>query len=102
MEVVCSFLVLSSERRSQRFGAHVSASKAVPEGRAAGDLLRQKTPLERPDPDPQSNTIEHVDRTFSDGLGSRYLFNVYCEINGVDMSCHSIQLSWWSVTAVRF
>lgn len=99
MEVVFSFLVLSSERRSQ-FGAHVSASKAVPEGRAAGDLLRQKTPLKRPDP--QSSTIEHVDRTFSDGLESRYLFNVYCEINRVDVSCHSIQLSWWSVTAVRF
>lgn len=66
---VKSFSVLSSERRSQRFGAHVSASRAVPEGRAAGDLLRQKTPLERPDP--QSSTIEHVDRTFSDGLGSR-------------------------------
>lgn len=66
---VKSFSVLSSERRSQRFGAHVSASRAVPEGRAAGDLLRQKTPLKRPDP--QSNMIEHVDRTFSDGLGSR-------------------------------
>lgn len=65
---VKSFSVLSSERRSQ-FGAHVSASRAVPEGRAAGDLLRQKTPLKRPDP--QSSTIEHVDRTFSDGLESR-------------------------------
>lgn len=66
---VKSFPVLSSERRSQRFGAHVSASRTVPEGRAAGDLPRQKTPLKRPDP--QSSMIEHVDRTFSDRLESR-------------------------------
>ncbi|NP_001411714.1 disks large-associated protein 5 isoform 4 [Mus musculus] len=66
---VKSFSVLSSERRSQRFGTPLSASKVVPEGRAAGDLLRQKMPLKKPDP--QSSKSEHVDRTFSDGLESR-------------------------------
>ncbi|XP_034354128.1 disks large-associated protein 5 isoform X2 [Arvicanthis niloticus] len=66
---VKSFSVLSSERRSQRFGTHMSASKVVPEGRAAGDLLRQKTPLKKPDP--QSSKSEHVDRTFSDCFESR-------------------------------
>ncbi|XP_028614419.1 disks large-associated protein 5 [Grammomys surdaster] len=66
---VKSFSVLSSERHSQRFGTHMSASKVVPEGRAAGALLRQKTPLKKPDP--QSSKGEDVDRTFSDRLESR-------------------------------
>lgn len=86
------FPVLSSERRSQRFGTPLSASKVVPEGRAAGDLLRQKNPLKKPDP--QSSKSEHVDRTFSDGLESRYLFHVYCEFSGIDVSYRSIWLSW--------
>ncbi|XP_031217749.1 disks large-associated protein 5 isoform X1 [Mastomys coucha] len=66
---VKSFSVLSPERRSQRFGTPVSASKVVPEGRAAGHLLRQKTPLKQPDP--PSSKSEHINRMFSDHLESR-------------------------------
>ncbi|XP_052047633.1 disks large-associated protein 5 [Apodemus sylvaticus] len=67
---VRSFSVLSSERHSQRCGTPVSASKVVSEGRAAGDLLRQKTPLKKPDP--QSREREQIDQTFSDRLESRH------------------------------
>ncbi|XP_029397524.1 disks large-associated protein 5 [Mus pahari] len=66
---VKSFSVLPCERRSQRFGTPLSASKVVPAGRTAGDLLRQKTPLKKPDP--QSSKSERADGTFSDGLESR-------------------------------
>ncbi|XP_055461911.1 disks large-associated protein 5 isoform X3 [Psammomys obesus] len=67
---VKSFSVLSSERRSQRFGTLNSANRVVPESRAAGDLLRQRMSLEKPD---QSSESEHVDKTlFSDTLESRY------------------------------
>lgn len=82
------FPVLSSERCSQRFGTPVSASKVVPEGRAAGHLLRQKMPLKQPDPP------SNVNQTFSDHLESRYLFNVYYEFSGIGVGYHFIRLSW--------
>ncbi|XP_021078440.1 disks large-associated protein 5 isoform X1 [Mesocricetus auratus] len=68
---VKSLSALSSERRSQRFGALTSASRVMPESGAARDLLRQRTSsLENPEP--QSSQSERVDRTlFSDSLGSR-------------------------------
>ncbi|XP_041489954.1 disks large-associated protein 5 isoform X1 [Microtus oregoni] len=67
---VKSFSALSSERRSQRFGAVIPASRVMPESRAAGDLQRQRRSLENPDP--QSSTREGVNKTlFSDTLESR-------------------------------
>ncbi|XP_059130484.1 disks large-associated protein 5 [Peromyscus eremicus] len=67
---VKSFAALSSERRSQRFGALKSASRVVPESGAAGDLLRQRVSLENPDL--HSNKSESVNKTlFADILESR-------------------------------
>ncbi|KAL6089313.1 hypothetical protein STEG23_015693, partial [Scotinomys teguina] len=67
---VKSFSALSSERRSQRFGARKSASRVLPESEAAGGLLRQGVSPENPDP--HSSKREHVDKTlFSDILESR-------------------------------
>ncbi|XP_029422538.1 disks large-associated protein 5 isoform X2 [Nannospalax galili] len=68
---VKSFSVLSSERRSQRFGTPKSGSKVVPESRAKVDLLRQRISPENPDP--QSNETEHIAKIlFSNALKSRY------------------------------
>ncbi|XP_050998919.1 disks large-associated protein 5 [Acomys russatus] len=58
---VKSFSGLSSERRSQRFGTLASASRDVPETRAAGNLLRQTMSLQKPDP--QSSDSERADET---------------------------------------
>ncbi|XP_005355449.1 disks large-associated protein 5 [Microtus ochrogaster] len=67
---VKSFSALSSERRSQRFGAVIPASRVMPESGAAGDLQRQRRSLENPDP--QSSKCEGVNKTlFSDTLESR-------------------------------
>ncbi|CAO2590711.1 Disks large-associated protein 5 [Lemmus lemmus] len=64
---VKSFSALSSERRSQRFGALISASRVVPE---SGDLQRQRRSLENSDP--QSSKHECINKTlFSDTLESR-------------------------------
>ncbi|KAM7321631.1 hypothetical protein ACRRTK_019723 [Alexandromys fortis] len=67
---VKSFAALSSERRSQRFGTVIPASRVMPESGAAGDLQRQRRSLENPDP--QSSKCEGVNKTlFSDNLESR-------------------------------
>nr|XP_048285931.1 disks large-associated protein 5 [Myodes glareolus] len=67
---VKSFSALSSERRSQRFGALISASRVMPESGAAGDLQRQRRSLENPDP--QSSERDHINKTlFSGTLESR-------------------------------
>ncbi|ERE92649.1 disks large-associated protein 5 [Cricetulus griseus] len=68
---VKSFSALSSERRSQRFGAPTSASRVMPENRAGGDLQRQRiSSLENPEP--QNSQSERVNKTlFSDILQSR-------------------------------
>ncbi|XP_028728106.1 disks large-associated protein 5-like [Peromyscus leucopus] len=67
---VKSFAALSSERRSQRFGALKSASRVIPESGAAGDLPNQRVSLENPDP--HSSKSESVAKTlFPDILESR-------------------------------
>ncbi|CAH6779135.1 Dlgap5 [Phodopus roborovskii] len=68
---VKSFSALSSERRSQRFGALTSASRVMPESRVAGDHQRQRiSSLENPEP--QSSQSERVNKTlFSHILESR-------------------------------
>ncbi|XP_057642420.1 disks large-associated protein 5 [Chionomys nivalis] len=66
---VKSFSALSSERRSQRCGALIPASRVMSESGAAGDLQRQRRSLENPDP--QSSKREGANKTFSDTLESR-------------------------------